>query len=480
MYDRDFEKRVQQKMEELKFSPSASVWNRVEKELTRNKQRRKPVFWLLSLLFLAASGGIYFYFHENKPNSVVATKNSIPSPYEKNKSGSSGQNQETIAKSSSIQTTKAIHDDKNVNAEEGLKKQNPKKHIAEPLFSKTNKDQDQISSHNQDKKQKTAGDINTVQSAGNNKSNQPGNTKAPAKSNTKELAASAAISSAYESEKNLANTNNNSETKPKDPALKKVDSTMVSSPTKSSSAKQKGVKQQKWNFGIAGGAGVSTVFQSIFKTTTVSSPTYLNNVSAPPPNGTAYSSSTIRPGFSFNIGFHVQKGISSRWLFTTGLFYHYYTTEVQTGTKVDSPITVMTNSTVSYASRYYYTRGSNSNYTDHYHFIQLPVTMQYEFARIHKFHLAWEAGLSLSQLIASDELHFDNSTGVYYKASDQLNKTQLNVNTAFLVSSNHNKLSLQFGPQVEYGLTNMLKSDAESNQHMFYAGLKILVVPNLK
>ena len=71
MHDPKFEKEVQQKMAELEFSPSESVWANVEKELKRPQTRRSfPFFWRLALpaLLLLAGGG--YYFLRSKPAVV--------------------------------------------------------------------------------------------------------------------------------------------------------------------------------------------------------------------------------------------------------------------------------------------------------------------------------------------------------------------------------------------------------------------------
>src|ERR1700754_2433866 len=86
MHDPKFEKEVQQKMKELEFSPSESVWANVEKEINQLHTRRSfPFFWRLALpaLLLLAGGGYYFF--RSKPatvspaNPVAATStHSVP------------------------------------------------------------------------------------------------------------------------------------------------------------------------------------------------------------------------------------------------------------------------------------------------------------------------------------------------------------------------------------------------------------------
>jgi Outer membrane protein beta-barrel domain len=65
MHDPKFEKEVQQKMSELEFSPSESVWANIGKEINQQRHTRRGFrfFWRLALpaLLLLAGGGYFFF-----------------------------------------------------------------------------------------------------------------------------------------------------------------------------------------------------------------------------------------------------------------------------------------------------------------------------------------------------------------------------------------------------------------------------------
>ena len=61
--DPEFEKQIRQRMEELKFSPSKTVWDNLEKEITKEKRRRRPLLWFSSFLALCVAG--YFLLNTN-------------------------------------------------------------------------------------------------------------------------------------------------------------------------------------------------------------------------------------------------------------------------------------------------------------------------------------------------------------------------------------------------------------------------------
>ncbi|HEY6902501.1 MAG TPA: hypothetical protein VI233_17710, partial [Puia sp.] len=80
MHDPKFENEVQQKMAELEFSPSESVWTNVEKALNKRDRRGLPFFWRLALpalLLLMAGGGYYFFTARTTPATAPASKAAV-------------------------------------------------------------------------------------------------------------------------------------------------------------------------------------------------------------------------------------------------------------------------------------------------------------------------------------------------------------------------------------------------------------------
>src|SRR6202035_16374 len=66
MHEPEYEKKIQQKMQELKFSPSESVWANVEKKIKKDKKRKRPLLWFFLILGLAVSGGASYFIYTRK------------------------------------------------------------------------------------------------------------------------------------------------------------------------------------------------------------------------------------------------------------------------------------------------------------------------------------------------------------------------------------------------------------------------------
>src|SRR4051812_27068772 len=95
MSDHQFERQVQQKMDELKLRPSDSVWEGVERDLDKNKRRRRSLWWVPALLLICGAGGMIVFQTMKNENVNPVTKvsqkqlqqkerNSVPANGDKN------------------------------------------------------------------------------------------------------------------------------------------------------------------------------------------------------------------------------------------------------------------------------------------------------------------------------------------------------------------------------------------------------------
>jgi len=60
MEQNNFEKKIQQKLDELKIPPSDAVWENVEKNINKRKDRKKILIFFL--LFISLASGAYYIF----------------------------------------------------------------------------------------------------------------------------------------------------------------------------------------------------------------------------------------------------------------------------------------------------------------------------------------------------------------------------------------------------------------------------------
>src|SRR5690242_18897209 len=97
MQENNFEKSVQQKLDELQLTPSEPVWQKVEAAIKKRRERRL-VFWLLPTLLL--TGGLFWWQltpQQSENSAQQATHKSAP------------QVQQTFSNPHAIQSTQATH-----------------------------------------------------------------------------------------------------------------------------------------------------------------------------------------------------------------------------------------------------------------------------------------------------------------------------------------------------------------------------------
>ncbi|HTB25879.1 MAG TPA: outer membrane beta-barrel protein [Puia sp.] len=464
MHENNFEKQVQEKMDQLGFDPSDAVWAAVNKEINKDKKRRSPFFMLFFLSgLLLAGGGVYFGMIKNSSPKVVANtqqKGKIEQP--------EGKNQKSNQLESSLNGKPII---------DSIQKT--------PLNIKKRQNKDGMVFKSANENQRSA----QKEDFSGSKGNSPESNLIVTESGKDNVEGKNQALTKTEPEKS---GNNKIDSSVKTPIIiaKNMMAKDSLSANKTAKKDEKKATSSKWKFGLNAGAGMSSINQSLFKQSNVTG-LYYNPANANNANGAAAPvpvSSEINPGFSFNAGVFVSRNLSKRISVSAGLNYHYYSTRVNTGYAVDSSIFVSYspnnsgNSTLpgAYAINGYYPNGSNQSYTNSYHFIELPVTADFQLNKSSKLPVFWEAGFSVSYLVNSNALHFDPNGNLYYQNAQLFNKVQLNGATAIMIGFPVNKTQLQIGPLLQYGLTGLLKTESGNPQHLLYTGLKISIIPGKK
>ena len=518
MQDPEFEKRIRQKMEELKFTPSASAWDNVEKELNKDKRKKRPIIWFFLFLGLAVSGSFYFFMaspthrDSNAVNQyTVATAPSTTKEKTQTKTddvnstvpSSTNDDKKIIPDHTSSSTDRAATDDATksdkIIIDKNIKKSNEK------IATKNNNEKTALkeSSPTYDHATVAAGNYKNKKSRIRPTHDQDNNKPADAsiqKNQQPDLASNNNKEVETKETSSVQNTTNISDTTSSTAVANnissnKVDTTANKHISKDTAANKNSVTQKKknstkksWKIGYTGSAGYSSVFDDLFNTTAVSGqvPTSYNLANAafavPPTNTLAfgainYTPSTIKPGPSFTMGAFAEKSISKKLLFSIGLNYHYYSSMISVGRKVEANLylAASTNATG------YYLNTRDHSYTNQYHFIELPVSVLYQFNKSKKMPIYGEGGFSVARMISSNALHFDKLSAVYYKGNSSLfNKTQFNADVAIMIGIPFKNNMFRVGPQAQYGISNLLSGNAGNNEHLFFGGIKIVFIPNKK
>ena len=462
MSDHRFERKVGQKLDDLKLTPSAKSWENIERELRKDKRRPAPIFWLpLLLLGLGAIG--YFVFTGTRTSTTLADNNKSVEGYNK--------------PSESVVPAQP----KSVSPAEGRENRpaSPKETISTQSFN-TNKVQSIIYTKRKRPSQTEDGKEELIASkkiSGKNSMT------------TKPLQDHKTSSPAEDEKENQPSLSTEKVTAEKMSVDKPpVSDSIATRETSSSSETEKNAenseqkptkkKTKKWAFGINASGGVSSLSEGKlgFSNSQIASvaqnrQSYFTNASPavvpPPPT----SPSKIYPGLSFSVGLTTKYELSKRFSLSASVNYLQINTISKVGYKIEQTGNVPEDEMDQSAQPLFLAAAAAENYRDYdnkYHFVEVPLTLHTRINKSEKLPLYWNAGISFSRLIKSNSLHYDEIEHLYYTDDNLLKKMQTAVSTGFSFSLfNKTSRPLWVGPSVRYNISQALKKEVYTGKKHF-------------
>jgi hypothetical protein len=488
MHDPKFEKEVQQRMEELEFSPSEAVWMNLERGLHKQKRRRAPMLWLVFLLggmILGAGGASLFYF--NRPSSssrlgaagspavaktAVATVSPVaPAMANKPIVRGSRATAKTAMATGSTATANTTNDRANTAIEKG-RSAVTRTVVTRAFVTRTVASRALTPA-------KTAV-IGSIRQTGGNEKLTGGNDWDIASSLGRIGLSSSGAGL------DLRGLNNS--------AKKQLPAPEAAMANKRGAKKLQLSRTPSWEAGFAGGGGLSSAVLSetpaIHPQTSFLTPPSLSLASSLQQSAFAAGHpqlrfSKIQPDVSFLAGIFIQRPVLKKLSVTFGLNLHYYSTRLETGQK--APDSVNTNRaslfypTTAYAAQPaqnapYYT-SENYKYSNRYYFLEIPISVQWQFNRSRKTPLFWEGGLSYSRLVSANALYYNEKSGVYYKDGGAASPNHLMAFSSLMIGMSWRGNLIRLGPEGQYGLSSLVNANNATSQHLFYGGLKVIVIP---
>ncbi|MGN6532897.1 MAG: outer membrane beta-barrel protein [Ginsengibacter sp.] len=457
MEQNNFEKNVQQKMDELKIAPSDSVWTNVEKRIDKKEKDRKVIFILFLLIVFLLSGG-YWLLKSTKNNQK---NNQQISQVVKNESSSKTTNKPD----SSFGKSQITAGDYYANIDSADVSAKKIKNANSNSANKVGQDEEQ-------KQERLFKELISKQKESYSK---PGNNADSVFLVNKSVLIPPNLSKketqnyADNSGGNVGNKINADSISAHLTTEKTEEKTIA---VVDSSAKNDSQKKQKrhWKMGFTLSGGASLIGKNLLER---DFPIADYN-SGMPPGGIPsyyYPPSPIKNSTAFVAGVFLEKNISDRGKIALGLSYKYYSLVNKVGKKVDSLLSPSTQ----------YLSVSNSldsfnsihTYRNAFHYLEVPVSFKLQLNKSKKLPLLWEAGVNLSQLIGSNALQFKSNPGVYYHDNSILNKTQFGLHIGFTATLfSQQRMPITFGPYFYYSATNIADKGLYGGKHFSFAGIK--------
>jgi hypothetical protein len=460
MSEQKFEQQVRQVMDEFSLSPTAPVWHKIAAEIKRKKDRRRIILWLLPMVLLSSAIIWWTITNEKRSNSLSQKEETINQ--NKNRPPINNLNTSITTATENIQTKATSKKEKSRANQEKIK--TTFKKTTFPGVTITKKTKTKIANkkiaYTSDypiKKEKISSEVTPVltkEKFYDNATKIENAIKPPPPAQDKNLI--------IVQQKDTVQDIKQQEQKRADP----------SSPSDQlDEQKLKGKKNKKLQFeGVVqvGFTGITSGLLDGFGPKSAQDFSASSPLQSAPGGSNNLPPSNIKKGFSYSIGFAANKKISTRSTISLGLQYQYYSTRINVGTRSGRDSTL--NNVSRDAANYYRNNNYSKHYTNQFHFITLPLSYDYQLFK--KFPLHIGTGLQLSQLISSNALHYNSAANIYYNDNSLLNKTQLGLFTNLTYTLwRQKKLFLNVGPQFNYGLTPLQKTNSSKKQHLFFMGV---------
>ncbi len=493
MLNSDFENKVQQKMEELTFTPDDAVWEKIEAALPEKKKQRRFIFSILLLLVLFY-GSFLLWDHFTLPGKMAnkhlnppqnfSEKKVLPAITDREKK--SADNTLSLVKKTTTSTPK----EKNINTRYKEKQTNIEpltnrsslaktvylnelKPATEERANLTIEDGNNVKTNNTEKSKiqtnaakmdhenaDTIKQENNVIAAGNNTQVTDNSEQVTDKQVT--------ITAKHENEDPLPLTK-----LPEKNQDKKTDSLFVTNTdtiTTVATTKEK-KRIQKCSYGIHAAVGISNVTSGLFNSTNAAlyADAYSNST-----GGNVNSPDSAAPGnpshsIAFSAGLFVKKSLGKNWNLNTGLYYSYHSNKILVGSKVDSAINLNINDK-NIASDNFYRGGRSENYTNKFHLLQIPLLVQYKLPV--KLPVYLEAGATVSYLMHSNALQYNGSKAAYFTDAAVFNKLLFSLNAGAGIYLAQKTFPFSIGYRFNYNLNSVTKQTF-GKQHLLCSMLYI-------
>ncbi|MGI8600001.1 MAG: hypothetical protein ACR2KB_12175 [Chitinophagaceae bacterium] len=454
MQEQNFEKQVHKLMDDLVIQPSTPVWDKVEEQIRRKKDRRRIVFWLLPIL-LISTGFLWW---------MISSENKIDTP------------------KLSDRSTTSFSQDTNQKTGEAIEKNIPDNNtssLSDPVTEnvlinkKTDLNSSSITKSIQIKESfnhQTVNPNRTITSETNNNENivsesQP--EKAKISNVLIEDQSLKNIDTLKSDISTLKEIENEQLVQDSSIKTKKVTETQVPIEKEILEKQVVTAKQIKWKIVPYLAGGFSNISKGLFDP--VASADFAGTPGNTSGSGSFFPPSLPEKGPYFSAGLRIIKNLNDRFEISTGIQYSFFSTKINIGTGV------INDTTISYSNQQvrlqsYYQNGNTNKYTNNFHFISLPVAIEYQLLKY--IPLSLHAGVSLNRLVSTNALLNNSNSSIQFENDKAWNKTQLHSFSGLQFHFFKNKsFSFKAGPFLQYSLTP-LEKNTNRKQFLSVAGLQ--------
>jgi hypothetical protein len=461
MQANEFERKVQQTMDEFRLRPSDDVWQNVERRIRERKRKRRIIFFVLcSFIGLALLGyGVYNFSIKQKTfqnENITSEKINNPKtntvkepaiPMRKSTPGDISGKEQKLVNRNQNRSEFAITSRKNSRSAKAASGSQRAYTIKKPSTG---------INHKKSEKQPNPDTTNSIARNENISANKIQvltnelNQKVITDSTKKDVSIN-----------NLVDTG----------SIKKI--AEEEKITKKEKTRNRYSRKISWGINFSAGSSVITEDIFSFKNSSPQADLSFNSPATYPAGGgiTRYPPSANKPVFAFKAGVVINKEISVRSKIAVGLQYAYLGDRIKVATAQIQTGTQQSNSSSSLFS--YYRAIPQKAHTDHFHFIELPLTYGWRINRNDNHFISLNAGTSIGYMFSTNALTYDTSFGgIYFHDKSLFAKQHFNLVSGISYHfATAKKFEWSIGPQFSFDLSRIIKSDLDRRKYFLYGGI---------
>ena len=484
----EFEKQVQQKMDELQLRPSAEVWEEVERRIRKEKKRRGVILWIFILAMLLLGGTGWLFLSGNKKQSLTNNSEKIIT------AGDNKINDTNISSGTSIKQNEVeikIPIDKKTAEEEKIQTAinsvtSKKENITEINEAGLVPDEKYIRKENKitDAEREIASKPNQIKEViGKTEainSEEPSKTKKENVAVDEELTKKNSQINSIKPDSIAATVSteskiNNIDSLSQQVAIKKEDSLSIKTEEKLAATDTNKKKKSKWEIWLISTGGISNNAKGLGVNSQKSLDVYQNMSPA-----RSFVAAPVLTPAAPATGFMWQTAIYSKLILTKkisvsmGLNFSSYSTKQITGNFVDS-LGNSPGALYSSGARGYYRSGTTGgSHINHYNFLEVPVSLHWQLNKGNKLPIVWQNGFATGFFIGGKPLVYNSISNIFYKDNKSVNKISFSYQSGLYAKLfNRNSNPITVGALFNYQLSKLQKEDIIGGNHLSSFGIQI-------
>lgn len=497
MQENNFEKQVRERLDELRFQPTAPVWQQVSAHIRKRRKRRRLAYFTIAALILATTAIGWPHFSQWAGGKEPVAQNDSADDVVKNNPASSREQSETGTGEVPANLTDRLPNGNN----QGLQQQSSASAITEPGSKAANLPTDPYS------RESVAGPAELINKSVTQKQN-TGRSQPNRNRQTADGPATDKVNRQITDRAKTSGENNNQSPSSlpqttiafagdniKEPIIDQVAALHQQEPVALEDqlheingkgihiveSKSADIPRKKLSWGFEFSAGIAQrrdqALPGVFKGQQAMD-LYVGSPVSMGPNATLAIirnfPSQSQPGAAFSVGLTAKLPLTRRLNLRGGLRYSYQSERIDVGKRKDTTVVITNFASQTVTTRTVYEGRNNRSYTNRYHFVELPIAMDVQLNRGRKTPIYWELGAAPSYMMGSDALVYDTAfSGIYYKDRTVLQRFQLSATSAFSIELGSRKgPRWSIGPEVRMQLTPLTNSVYDNRQYLLYGGLR--------